>query len=228
MVRLPEGYCIDSTEVTRGQYQTWLDSSPSMSQVSVCTWNTSFEPDTVCMQDEYVYQGGDSENHPMVCVDWCDAYAYCRAVGKRLCGKIGGGENGWKDYADASSSQWYNACASGAADNSYPYGQGFEETSCNVAENAAAGPTTVPVQSLLQCQSPVEGYEGVFDLSGNVAEWEDSCFDTSEYAECRRRGATFDDLDFNHGGSGDTGCRYSTGSDERDYTDFVLGFRCCS
>jgi hypothetical protein len=54
-----------------------------------------------------------------------------------------------------------------------------------------------------------------------------SCFDSGNYAECRRRGGTFDDREF-HGGSFGTGCRYSIGSDERDHTDFVLGFRCCS
>ncbi len=46
MVRLPEGYCIDSTEVTRAQYQAWLSSAPSTTgQVSHCGWNTSFTPD---------------------------------------------------------------------------------------------------------------------------------------------------------------------------------------
>jgi sulfatase modifying factor 1 len=46
MVRLPEGYCIDGTEVTRAQYQEWLNTSPSTAgQISDCAWNTTFIPD---------------------------------------------------------------------------------------------------------------------------------------------------------------------------------------
>jgi hypothetical protein len=46
MVRLPEGYCIDSTVVTVEQYQTWLDMSPALPNPSDadCGWNTSFTP----------------------------------------------------------------------------------------------------------------------------------------------------------------------------------------
>jgi hypothetical protein len=35
--------------------------------------------------------GAGSGNFPITNVDWCDAYAYCAGIGKRLCGKIGGG-----------------------------------------------------------------------------------------------------------------------------------------
>ena len=45
MVLLPLGYCIDSTEVTEGQYQAWLNTNPSTAnQPSVCSWNTDFTP----------------------------------------------------------------------------------------------------------------------------------------------------------------------------------------
>lgn len=50
MVALPAGYCIDSTEVTRGQYQAWLDSSPSLDQNSTCAWKPSFESESDCME----------------------------------------------------------------------------------------------------------------------------------------------------------------------------------
>ena len=52
----------------------------------------------------------DADHHPIVWVDWCDAYAYCKGVGKRLCGAIGGGPVDFHTgYADTNQSQWYRA-----------------------------------------------------------------------------------------------------------------------
>jgi formylglycine-generating enzyme required for sulfatase activity len=105
MVQLPAGFWIDSTEVTRAQYRAWLQTKPTYGgQPAECSWNDDYTPG--CH-----WPAGEEPNHPVVCVDWCDAYAYCQGVGKRLCGKIGGGPNGIDDYADATKSQWYYACS---------------------------------------------------------------------------------------------------------------------
>jgi len=77
--------CVDATEVTRNQYATWLETSPSTAeQVDECLWNASFEPDATCMADSVVC-AADCGEHPQVCVDWCEAAAYCVSAGKRLC-----------------------------------------------------------------------------------------------------------------------------------------------
>jgi len=84
MVELPEGFCIDTTEVTRSQYEVWLATSPSTSgQISDCTCNDSYE--SSCPWGDPEWPPGSQGDHPVVCVDWCDAYAYCQAVGKHLC-----------------------------------------------------------------------------------------------------------------------------------------------
>jgi formylglycine-generating enzyme len=216
MVRLPEGYCIDSTEVTRAQYRVWLDTNPSTAgQLSVCATNTTFTPESNCMVRACQTGCGD---HPQVCVDWCDAVAYCKAVGKRLCGKIGGGTlAGYgNEFADVSLSQWFNACTSHVP-RSFTYGNTYVVGTCNDYEFGANA--TIPVANLAACQSPEPRYSGVYDLTGNVQEWEDACSDASY---CRIRGGDYGTL-------GDTGtvCNADTRTARTSASQFT-GFRCCS
>jgi len=190
MVRLKEGYCIDSTEVTRADYQAWLATSPSVRDQNQtdCGWNTSFAPDASCLGDAYVCQGSGCQDHPQVCINWCDAYAYCQSVGKRMCGKIGGGTIDFDDVTNPALSQWHNACTS-HGQNIYPYGNTYDGQACNSKDRGVG--TTVPVASLTGCQSGVTGYAGVYDLGGNAWEWEDSCSGTADTANCHLRGSTF-------------------------------------
>ena len=215
MVGLPLNYCIDSTEVTQSQYQDWLNTYPSPSdQISVCSWNASFTP--ACTSS--------TVNSPVVCVDWCDAYAYCAGVGKRLCGKIGGGSNGYMDDADTSKSQWYAACSSNGTYN-YPYSNTYQGSYCNGSDywqNTISAEKALPVSNLNACQSPVVGYAGVFDLSGNIMEWEDSCKTSNGQSDyCHLRGGSFSDNSFS------LACPNSDPYN-RNLANTYIGFRCCS
>jgi sulfatase modifying factor 1 len=219
LVALPAGFSIDATEVTRGQYQTWLKTGPATDgQIADCAWNTSFVPDSFCMSGKGVYQGVDPCNHPQVCIDWCDAYAYCLAQGKRLCGKIGGGTNALHDHANASLSQWDNACTSGGTYWGYPYGNGYSRGVCN--GEMVIG-MTVPVGTMPSCQSSVPGYQGVYDLSGNADEWEDCCEGAGETGTCFAGGGYYGEAeDFLQCGTG--------GYSLRPTVSMTRGFRCCS
>ncbi len=229
MVALPLGYYIDSTEVTQGQYQTWLDTSPSTSnQTAVCAWNTTYTPSSGWPPTS------STLNYPVVYVDWCDAYAYCAGVGKRLCGKIGGGSNGYSDYADATLSQWYAACTSNGTYSStgFPYGNTYQPGYCNATTNytlSGPGSAAVAVGTLPNCQSTISGYTGVYDLSGNVGEWEDSCDSgsaTGQWDYCRVRGGAFG---FGATSSSVFACGYGTnGISQRANAQANLGVRCCA
>jgi formylglycine-generating enzyme len=220
MIPVLEGYCIDSTEVTRAQYAAWLNGNPpTAGQIANCAWNTTFAPDVSCTRS--ACQTG-CDQHPQVCVDWCDAYAYCQAVGKRLCGKIGGGSNGYSDHANASLSQWYNACTShDPTVNIYPYGTHDDAQACNGWAYSGGDYMTVAVGTLPNCQSRVAGYSGVYDLSGNVEEWEDSCTGDGVERRCRVRGGAFHELDMYLTCDADFAYACNTGTSR-------LGIRCCS
>ncbi len=225
MVQVPDPnggtYGIDATEVTRAQYAKFVleKESDTSGQLLECLWNDTFVP-------AGDWPPSDRPNHPVAFVDWCDAYAYCKWAGKRLCGNIGGGPGKSGEEADASKRQWYRACSSGGA-NLFPYGDVWDSDTCNHFGN---GDVSVEVASLPSCTSPVGAYAGLFDLSGNVREWEDGC--TSQVGpkdRCPLRGGAFD-----FGSNEDYQCRstvtggFRSGDPDTPGTRAGVGFRCCS
>jgi formylglycine-generating enzyme required for sulfatase activity len=206
-------YCIDQTEVTNQQYGGFLPVAPS-TQISECSWNTSFVPNTGC--------GFDPVNQPYVpvsCVDWCDAYAYCQEAGKRLCGAITGGAVAVANAADANQSQWFRAC-SAAGVRRYPYGNQYQPLHCQGVD--AVSPVPVAVSSLPLCQG---GYPGLYDMSGNVREWENACNGSGASATCGQRGGGYLDAD-NTPPATTLECN-SVAPIRRDTRDRQIGFRCC-
>jgi formylglycine-generating enzyme required for sulfatase activity len=132
--------------------------------------------------------------------------------------------NDYNHYADKDTSQWYRACSAGGV-NSYPYGNDIVNlvTNCNVYGHSGSTHDTVPTATLAECMTQATGYRGVYDLVGNVHEWEDSCVSNATGAPCRVRGGAFNltNLDY------DT-CGYSGGVGMRDESSNAIGFRCCS
>jgi len=227
MVRIPDPdgttYCIDSTEVTNRHYFEFLSAKGSgvdggtdtSGQDPWCWWNTDYDPLTVSFCQGF-YDPYARADRPVTCIDWCDASAYCKWAGKHLCGKIGGGMNGLADGNDATKSQWFNACSKGGT-LAYPYGSTYDATACNGLDNGRGD--VVAVGSKKTCTG---GYAGIFDLSGNVWEWEDSCDGTSGAGDyCRDRGGAF-----NYAADSLT-CETQLGG-TRSSVFGLIGFRCCA
>ena len=200
-------YCIDKTEVTAAQYAGFLaavEAGAPLPLPAACAGKTSFTPGAPLAQGDY----------PVASVDWCDAFAFCVWAGKRLCGRIGGGASAWTEVADSGASQWYRACSFEGL-RPYPYGAAYQARACNGADNGIGTTWSAGVNS---CAG---GFPGVYDLSGNVWEWEDSCAGAASTDPCRVRG----------GGYKDTRdllrCDYAYPF-SRASVDPTLGFRCCS
>ncbi|HVY30014.1 MAG TPA: SUMF1/EgtB/PvdO family nonheme iron enzyme [Polyangiaceae bacterium] len=205
-----DGFCIDESEVTFAHYQAFVDSHPSVaSQPAVCAGNTTFA--NGCKATEPAKQ-------PARCVDWCDARAYCQSVGKHLCGSTGSA-SGALPYDAAvisTDNQWYAAC-SHAGERTYPYGDSYDTSACWSADRPPVG--NLIVKSASGC---VGGYEGLWDMSGGLAEWIDSCNGEKGMADaCHIRGGSFS------GSSAELRCDWESGA-ARDTSSNYIGFRCCA
>lgn len=169
-IQTPQGwFCIDGTEVKNTHYADFIDTDPSLDdQPEYCSFNQSFT--SFGTETKEIPRN----NYPFLGADWCDARAYCRSAGKRLCGRIGGGPLPYDSYASASESEWFYACSAGGT-RIYSYGNSFNEQAC------ALGIHTVG----LTCPG---GFPGLYDMSGNAAEWDDCCEGwTGPDDQCRSR-----------------------------------------
>jgi sulfatase modifying factor 1 len=215
-------FCIDSTEVTEAQYKEFLVANVDAgSQIAECvTANASFVPSVAAECGQHPFDAIAHATWPVTCIDWCDAYAYCAWAGKRLCGEIGRGA-GRVDLAHAGDplhDQWFSACsAEGTRD--YPYGAAYDASACNGLDFDAGG-EVLPVGTVPGC---VGGYPGIYDMSGNASEWEDSCTDASADAgaTCQLRGGSMVEL------SGQLRCDQGS-LVSRMATNYNQGFRCCA
>lgn len=205
---LAAGFCIDESEVTVAHYQAFVDSHPSVAlQPAACTLNTSFANNC---------KSNNPQQEPVRCVDWCDAHAYCQSVGKHLCGSGSAVAMPYDAPPTSLANQWYAAC-SHAGDVAYPYGNDYNGAACWGADRPPAGAPTVKTSPAC-----VGGYEGLWDMSGGLAEWVDSCNAEKGMSDaCHIRGGSFS------GTAEQLRCDWQSGA-PRNTTSNYIGFRCCA
>jgi formylglycine-generating enzyme required for sulfatase activity len=230
-------YCIDLTEVTVKAYQDWIATGPAVvGQPPECAWNTSYGPERgtagtgECNAAAHPEINADP-SRPVVCVDWCDAYAYCAAAGKHLCGRIGGGSDGGlgeegSTVDDPDRSEWFHACI-GPTRTKYPYGDTYVKGTCS---DDATATTPQPVGASPACHAPAgTAWGAIVDMSGNAIEWTDSCQRSDPSVRptsadiCVQRGGWYKDA------PAALSCAAASTAlpRARNNVDNHMGFRCC-
>ena len=106
----------------------------------------------------------DKLDHPVVCVSWRDAVAYCDWL-VDITGKL---------YRLPSEAEWEKA-ARGTDGRIYPWGNRWYPGWCNTLEGGMGG--TTPVGKYPQGASPY----GLLDMAGNVWEWCSSLYQGYPY-----------------------------------------------
>jgi formylglycine-generating enzyme len=217
-----ETTCIDATEVTAGHYLKFLQADAgAVFAPAICNWNTSLSPEPQRTGDEYTWPPAATDmDYPVQFVDWCDAATYCAWAGKQLCGAVASGGISYNDFADASASQWYQACSRNGT-RQYPYPGSYAPDVCAVDVDGGGPSGVARVGAYPGCEG---GYAKIVDMVGNVYEWLDSCDGDGKTDLCSVAG----------GGSFDTSPAES-GQDcteiipyDRDLRMSFIGFRCCA
>jgi formylglycine-generating enzyme required for sulfatase activity len=230
-VGAPGTYCVDRTEVTNSQYADFLATNPSTaSQPSYCSWNTNFAPESqsgTCSSVDLYYDPINRAAYPVACVDWCDAAAYCKAIGKHLCRSFDGGSVPPSSGASATVDEWYAACSFGGV-NKYPYGNTYGSTTCNMDLFGSAGSIVVGSASACDVHSASVDLH-ILDMNGNVSEWEDACNGTAGANDnCNMRGGDFLSYDATPSPPpAQTGNCVALPSSPRSRRAAGIGFRCC-
>lgn len=139
---------IDRLEVSVREYRACGACAAPATWDRRCNWNV---------------EGRD--DHPVNCVTWVQARAYCEAVGKRLCS-----EAEWELAARGTDGRAFPWGGDTPSCDHAVYDDGFgEETEFDfsTARDGCGTGTTAPVGSRQRGASPF----GVLDMAGNVAEW---------------------------------------------------------
>ncbi len=205
-------FWIDKYEVTCAQYQRFLEDVRKEGH-KWCHENEPSNKDhtpyhTYAWALKFSWIGGvpprDMEDHPVVLVDWYDAYAYAKWAGKRL----------------PTEEEWEIA-ARGSDSREYPWGNVFSHDRCNVGDRPIA---------VGQYQNGISPW-GAYDMAGNVGEWTatayepnplESYFFTGRYGQPIIKGGSWDD--------NSKSCRSSARDTRRSpaYRSTTVGFRCVS
>lgn len=145
-------FALDSHEVTNQAYRQFLGKGAHQATEALPEQQarSSEDKEHAPAPETWNDTKFNQPRHPVVGVNWYDAVAYCRWMGKRL----------------PTEDEWERA-ARGTEGRRYPWGDSFDDDRCNSSDGRQPAGKTAPLGAYARCKSP----EGVYDLVGNADEW---------------------------------------------------------
>ncbi len=131
-------FCMDKSETTADDYAACV-------KAGKCT------QDNLNCSAQATFGAKDKGNHPIVCVDFEQATAYCKAQNKRL----------------PTDAEWEWAARGGAEGREFPWGNDKPGADKACWSGKDARTATCPIGATPGGDSP----QGIHDLAGNVFEW---------------------------------------------------------
>jgi len=150
-----DAFCMDVSEATADEY-------------TACVKSKQCNADFIKCAPQATYETEGKGDHPINCVDFPQAEAYCKAQNKRL----------------ATDAEWEWAARGGAEGRKYPWGDDKpSEHACWSGASLHTG--TCAVGSAPKGDNPF----GIHDLAGNVFEWTSSNADAKGESRVGRGGS---------------------------------------
>lgn len=175
-VVLKQGFQMSATEITVGQFRRFIEESGYETTSEREGWSHDYAPDgsfpevpARSWRNPGIPQ---TEEHPVVCVTWDDAMAYCRWMSSKLGKPVTLPTEAQWEYACRAGSRtayWWGDDVAGAAGKANLYDD-------SAAREAADGKSAeVPFDDGHVYTAPVASYQpnawGLFDMHGNVWEY---------------------------------------------------------
>jgi len=233
-VAIPDVFGVGRFEVTKAQFARFVRESGYLANNGCYGWNGK----TWVIDSSNGWRNPgfpQTDDEPVVCVDWHDATAYTQWLSNKTGGL----------YRLLTEAEWEYAARAGTSQTSHPWGDNPNEA-CHYANVADASAwTTLPGWSKLwiyDCNdghvftAPVGSYQpnafGLYDMIGNVWEWIEDCWNET-YAQTPSNGTAPTMGDCNRrvlrGASWGNGPSYARSAfrnkDSADFRVNSLGFR---
>lgn len=219
----PDGgtFCMDTTEVTESNYDTFLLTGPTIDPKCGVQQFPPFDKNNGSC-GTYKYDPSVKPASPVVCIDFCMAATYCKWAGKRLCRGYVKPAPGLVQDSDKIEASW--VCSNGHK-SQWPYGTVLKQGQCVDPQFDGGDGKSIarPVKSAPNCHGINNPYSAVYDLVGNVIEWQDFCVAGMNGEDCLAFAGAYDwtseDGDCYGGGTATT---------NKIFYSEDLGFRCCA
>jgi formylglycine-generating enzyme required for sulfatase activity len=148
-------FCLDVSEVTVAAYASCVSHGQCTAAATTVDW-PNIPPEDRATGMYCNGSRSDRSSHPVNCVDWGQAKAYCQAQGKRL----------------PSDEEWEWAARGGSEGRKYPWGNAAPASQL-CWSGTTKRDSTCPVGGFPAGDVP----GGIHDLAGNVWEWTSNTFD---------------------------------------------------